>query len=216
MTTELATQDVNPFLAYGRAASRRTIVGNLLKFSKFGEWTAGQDDVEIDEGTKFVALMDEIMLGWVKWWEGRPVEHEMGRLADNYQPAKRPDLGDNDETQWERDKKGNPRDPWQKTNYLILKAVDSDDLYTFAPSSQGGLTSVGVLSETYGKAMRARPDQFPIVALESSNYKHKEFGKIFKPVLRVVGWAPKAEAMAALDASASQPDADDDLGDAPF
>lgn len=216
MTTELATQSDNPFSAYARGTNQRTIVGDILKFSRFGDWTAGQNDEEIEDGTQFVALMDELMHGWVKWEDGRPAAHEMGRLADGYRPPKRADLGDLDENVWERDKKTNvPRDPWQLTNYLPLKAVDSDRMFTFAPSSRGGLSAVGLLCEAYGKAIRAKPDQFPVVEVDSTSYKHAKYGKVPVPVMRVVGWTPKAEAMAALDASADQA-ADDSASDAPF
>lgn len=215
MTTELATQGTNPFLAYSTAVNRRTIVGDLLRFSK-GDWTAGQNDEEIEEGTQFVALMDELTIGWTKWEGGKPVEHQLGRLIEGYRPAKRSDLGDSDETQWETDNAGQRRDPWVLVNHLILKEVDSDRLYTFAPSSRGGLNAIGQLCEAYGKAIRAKPDQLPIIEVGVSAYKHSntEYGKVKIPVLKVVGWTPKAEAMAALDASADE--APDDLDAAPF
>lgn len=214
MSTELSTPTDNYFSSYARAANNRTIVGDILKFSRFGEWTAGQNDEEIEEGTQFVALMDELMVGWVKWQDGKPAAHEMGKLVEGFRPPKRADLGDSDETVWERDNKGNPRDPWQLTNYLPLKAVDSDRMMTYAPSSRGGLSAIGQLCEAYGKAIRAKPDQFPVVEIESSSYKHPTFGKVPVPVLKVVGWTPKAEALAALDASTDEPVADEN--DAPF
>ena len=212
MTTDLATNEVNPFLAYGRAANQRTIVGDILKFSK-GDWSAGSNDEEIDEGTRFVAVMDELMVGWVKWENNRPVQHEMGRLIDGFRPAKRKDLGDNDETMWERDNRGEPRDPWQLTNYLILKEEQGDRLFTFAPSSRGGIGAVAQLSEQYGKMNRQKPDAFPVVEIETSSYKHDSYGRIKIPVLKLVGWAPKASAMALLEANQAD---DDDQLDAPF
>lgn len=213
MSTELATGNDNPFAAYARAANQRTIVGDILKFSK-GEWTAGQNDEEIDEGSRFVAIMDELMIGWVKWSAGRPAEHRMGKLVEGFRPAKRTELGDTDESDWEYDTSGKKRDPWQLTNYLILKQRDTDRLFTFAPSSRGGLSAIGLLCEAYGKGIRAKPDQFPVVEIGTSSYKHDSYGKIKVPTLTVVGWAPKAVAMAALDASTEQ--ADDDEGDTPF
>lgn len=209
MTTALATGNDNPFAAYARAANQRTIVGDILKFSK-GEWTAGQNEEEIDEGSRFVAVMDELMIGWIKWDGGRPAEHQMGKLVEGFRPAKRSDLGDTDESHWEYDTSGKKRDPWQLTNYLILKDQDSERLFTFAPSSRGGLSAVGQLCEVYGKAIRAKPDQFPVIEIGTSSYKHESYGKIKVPTLTVVGWAPKAAAMAALDAGAEQSDETDD------
>lgn len=214
MSTALATENDNFFSSYARAANRRTIVGDILKFSK-GDWAAGQNDEEIDEGSQFVAMMDELMIGWVRWDGGRPVEHRMGKLVEGFHPAKRAELGDMDEAEWEYDGGGKKRDPWQLTNYLILKDRDTDRLFTFAPSSRGGLSAIGQLCEAYGKAIRAKPDQFPVVEIGTSSYKHDSYGKIKVPTLTVVGWAPKAAAMAALDAGTAHADDDPD-GDIPF
>lgn len=213
MTTELTTSTSNPFLAYSTAVNRRVIIGDLLRFNK-GEWVAGSNEEEIENGTQFVALMDELMVGWTKWEGGKPVEHQLGKLVEGYRPFKRSELGDADEGLWETDMTGKRRDPWQLVNHLILKEVDSDRLYTFAPSSRGGLNAIGQLCEAYGKAIRAKPDSFPIIEVGVSAYKHDSYGKVKIPVLKVVGWTPKAEAMAALDASTDE--ATDDLEATPF
>src|SRR5215207_6542756 len=132
MTTDLATQNDNPFLAYGNAVSRRSIVGDLLKFTRHGEWVAGQDEEEIPEGTRLIALMDELSVGWVKWANGRPAEQEMGLIAEGYRPPGRDKLGDHDEGLWECDDRGIARDPWQKTNQLFLRSTDGDRVFTYS------------------------------------------------------------------------------------
>jgi hypothetical protein len=215
MTTALATAETNAFLSYAKAVNQRTIVGDILKFSK-GDWTAGQYEEEIDEGSRFVAIMDELLVGWIKWEGGRPVEHEMGKITDGFRPPARKDLGDNDETLWERDDRGDPRDPWVRTNYLILKEEEGDRLFTFAPSSRGGLSAVGLLCDTYGKMIRQNPDQFPVVAIETSSYRHDTYGKIKVPVLKVVGWTDKASTLAALEAGASDSRNGDTDDNTPF
>lgn len=196
-STALATDNDNFFSAFGRAVSQRTIHGDLLKFNK-GEWVAGQDEREIEEGTRLVAIMDELTIGWLKWEDRKPVENEMGRVADGFRPVKRSELSSADPSQWPTDKSGKPQDPWQLTNNLPLKEASGDRLYTFSTSSKGGLSAIGQLCEAYGKMLRARPDQLPIVELGASSYKHDDFGRVHTPVLKVVGWTPKAGAMAAL------------------
>ena len=197
--TAIATQNANPFEAYGNAVSQRTIVGDLLKFSK-GDYTAGQDDKEVPEGTELVANMDQLLTGWVRWENNAPSEQMMGLVADGHIPPSRRTLGDTDEKEWDTDSQGRPRDPWQLTNYLILKSPGSDKLYTFATSSRGGLNAIGELCKVYGRAMRQRPNEYPIIALNVDSYRHsnKEFGKIYTPKFDVVGWVPKAEFAAAL------------------
>jgi hypothetical protein len=202
MSTSLATTERNAFQQYSDAASRSRIIGKLLKFSK-GEYLAGQDSEEIPEGTHLVVNMDELLVGWQKWEGGKPADSEMGRVAEGFRPPKRADLGDLDESRWETDDRGQPRDPWQLTNIAILKDPDGDQIYTFATSSKGGVSAIGELAGAYGKAMRQRPDEYPVIALNVRSYKHpnKNYGKIFTPKFDIVGWAPKISFDGALDAA---------------
>lgn len=216
----LVPPEKNFFEQYADAVETNRIVGDLLKFSK-GEYLAGQNGDEIEEGTELVAHMGELMVGWVRWEGGRPTDMRMGRVVEGFTPLPRRELGETDETEWETDEStGQPRDPWQLTNYLILKEPGGDRLFTFATSSKGGLSAIGALCRTYGKAARQRPNDFPIVALNVDSYRHsnKAYGKIFVPKLDVVGWLDKAEFDEALaaDAAAQSGNAADDAGDPPF
>ena len=206
----------NAFEQYSEDASQNRIVGDLLKFSK-GEYLAGQDGDEIAEGTELVANMDELMVGWVRWEGGKPTDMRMGRVVEGFIAPPRRELGDTDPADWERDEQNNqPRDPWQMTNYLILKEPDGDQLYTFATSSKGGLGAIAKLAGTYGKHLRAKPDEYPVIGLGVDSYRHpnKAYGKIFTPKFDVVGWTGKAsfaDALAADEAS----NADRSEGDEP-
>lgn len=198
--TPVANISANPFEDYGNAASQRSIVGEMLKFSK-GDFLVGQDNEEMAVGTQLVANMDELSVGWIRWQDNKPTDQIMGRIAAGYQPPKRNTLGDDDKTQWEVDEQGQQRDPWQFSNYLIMKEADGEELYTFATSSRGGLNAIGELCKSYGKLMRQKPDEFPLVALKVGSYQHsnKSFGRIKFPIFELVGWAPKtafAEALA--------------------
>jgi hypothetical protein len=83
---------------------------------------------------------------------------------------------------------------------------DEDSLFTFTTSSRGGLNAIGELCKAYGKAMRQRPDEFPIVALKVGSYQHsnKAYGRIKFPILEVVGWAAKSDFAQALGAAGEQ------------
>lgn len=191
--TQVATTGRNPFEAYGEQASQRAITGQLLKFTK-GDFVTGENNDMFDMETQLVANMDNFLVGWIRWKENRPTDQVMGKVSTGYQPPRRNELGDNNEDEWELDDRGEPRDPWQFSNYLVLKALDGDEVYTFATSSKGGLNALGELSTTYGKQMRQRLDMFPVVELSVGSYQHsnKSYGRIKYPVFTVVGWAPKA------------------------
>lgn len=204
-TTEVATtapgsppavhKDTNFFEDYGNQSTRRNIVGKILKFSK-GDYIC--DDEEVPLGTKYVVLMDQLLIGWIKWWDNKPESQEMGLLVEGFVPMKREQLGDTDKAEWETDASGKPRDPWQFTNYLVLKPVgaktEEANLLTFPASSQGAVGTVQELCRTYGKAMRQRPDEWPVVEIGARVYDHKEWGRIKAPTLEVVGWEKKAAA----------------------
>ena len=191
--TAVGSTAVNPFLAYGEAQNQRAIVGKLLRFTK-GDFLAGQEDEEVPVGTQFVANMDEMLAGWIRWENNRPTDHVMGKVSSGYQPPRRNELGDTDKDAWEVDLAGEPRDPWQFSNYLLLKGTGGDsELYTFTTSSKGGLDALGELCKAYGAAMAQRPDEYPVVALGVNAYDHpnRALGRIKVPVFKIVGWAPK-------------------------
>ena len=190
----------NIYEAYGDSASQRALVGTLVRFNK-GDWLSGKDDDEIEVGTKFTAIMDQLEIGWMKWVDSKPESREMGKLSEGFRPPRRNALGDTDEAQWDVDNSGKPRDPWQYTQHLVMRTPgttgeDDEDLFTFATSSRGGINAVGELCKVYGKQMRMRPDEWPVVEIGVDKYKHpnKEYGIIKVPTLSVVGWEPKVPA----------------------
>src|ERR1039457_6256029 len=94
-STEVSTQEDNRnyFVDYGKAAGGQSnIVGKLLKFSK-GDYTAGQDNDEVDEGTEVVVNMDSLLVGWQRWEDNKPAEQQMGAVTEGFQPPRRADLG---------------------------------------------------------------------------------------------------------------------------
>jgi hypothetical protein len=182
------------FTTYGEAQNQRAIIGQLLKFSK-GDFLAGQDEKEVPEGTELIANMDELLAGWVRWQDNKPTDHVMGKVSDGYQPPRRNELGDDDREQWEVDAAGQPRDPWQFSNYLLLKGTGeySSVLYTFTTSSRGGLNALGELCKAYGGAMAQHQYEYPVIALGINAYDHpnRAFGRIKVPTFKIVGWAPE-------------------------
>jgi hypothetical protein len=188
----VSTTGSNPWLDYGEAVGASNIVGDLLKFSK-GDFLAGQDSREIAMGTRLIANMDTLEVGWIKWEDNRPAERRMGLFAEGFRAVKRSELGDDDRELWETYDDGSAKDPWQFSNQLIFASPDDGEVFTFATSSRGGLGAIGELCKAYGQGMRQHPDEWPIVKLDVGSYAHrnKNFGRIKFPIFEVVGWAPK-------------------------
>jgi len=194
----------NVYEQYSDAVNRQRIVGDLLKFSK-GEWLTGKEAMEAELGTELVAGCDGLEIGWIKWRDFKPQEYLMGRLAEGFKPSRREELGDHNELDWERDEQtGQPRDPWQLSNSLLLMDPETRQLYTYAAASKGGINAIGKLMGIYGKSVRQAPNKLPVVALDRDSYMHsnKAYGKIYTPVLKVTRWVDRAEFDAVLNETA--------------
>ena len=142
------------FALYAAETSKRTFVGDLLKYNK-GVWTGGKTPVPPDE--LFVAIMNALTVGFVKWGGGQVTDSEMGLVVDGYRPPHRNDLDDNDSTTWEKEDDGALKDPWQKATMLPFVRVDPpNEVFTFSTATVGGEGAIAVLCEAHGPDYRRR------------------------------------------------------------
>jgi hypothetical protein len=204
-----AADDVNYFSEYARVAgSTTTIIGMLLKFSK-GDFVAGQDNESLDIGTKLIANMEALLVGWQRWEDARPVEQNMGPVMEGFMPPRREELGFTDQSEWETDEAtGKARDPWVYSHLLLMKEPGKrGQLYTFTTNSAGGKNAMAKLCGEYGKLMREHTDEYPVVKLEVGSYLHSNpaYGRIKFPIFEIVGWADKSEFDEAADAPVATP-----------
>lgn len=176
--------EYDPYAAYGQEAASG---GTFLKFAKV-EWQKGQNSEEVPLGTKLVANMAELSIGWIRWSEGAPAERRFGLLAQGYKPEPRDALGHADQAEWETDKEGKPLDPWNFTNELPMADPETGEQLTLLVSSKGGIGAMGNLCKAYGREYKQRDGQVPIIELGRNSYIHKEYGKTYVPVLTIVGW----------------------------
>jgi hypothetical protein len=181
-----SAREVDPYAEYANEVSSRPFAGDLLRFTKHGEYKAGQEQEVIDEGVKMLVYMPGMKRGWVKWAEQQPVTHIMGLVNEGFRPPPREELGDDNEDEWET-LNDRPIDPWQMTNYLPMCDIKGN-LFTFVTASKGGLSAIGLISEAYAMRRRMKPDEIPVIELLSRSYQHKDFGETFAPLFKIVGW----------------------------
>ena len=198
-------EEKDPFTVYGEATkTKNIIVGSILLFSK-GDYFASKKMVTKDVGeTEFIANLDWMLTGWVRWEKKKPTAHVMVRVGSGAKPCKRATLGDLDETQWETDSRGNLIKPWQYSTYLPLVAR-SGEVYTFVTSSQGGISATGELGLRYGEHRKNNPDVFPLIKLVAGSYPHPDYGKVDIPKFLPAGYLPKTKFYEALKKPASTP-----------
>lgn len=207
--TALTTADY--FERYGQAASGRRFVGDLLKFGKDGVYVAGQECREIKLGTRVVACMRSLRVGWLRWENAYPFEGPSGLLADGFVLPKRDTLANTpDESTWERNDKGVPINPWQVSNDLVMYNPQARQFYTFATTAKGGLSAIGELAKEYAHHWRQHPEELPSVLLKGGSYLHRDRsrGRIHYPIFSDIQWVP-ASSVPALD-GAGQPQIEQD------
>jgi len=176
----------SPWRAFADQESRASFPGELLKFAK-GEWTLGK--CALEEEQRFLANMNEIWRGWVRWSDRQVTDTLIGRVIDRFIPPPREQLGDLDKSLWETELSGAQRDPWARTVFLVLrKASDDELLATFTSSSNGGISAVGKLADQFDRRSGKYPGKMPVVCLSSESYTHSSYGKIIKPAFQIVDW----------------------------
>ena len=195
-STEVGLAGTDPFAQYGARAQQQ---GLYLSF-KNGDWSYGQNGDELPIGTRLIANMPGLRIGWKRWQDRQVTSEVMQLLIENPREAPRSTLGDDDPSLWPIDDRTKQvRDPWALTNELQL--VDgTGQQYIYSTSSQGGLNCIRRLCEEYSKLRRQKPNMLPVVELEADHYQHKEFGKTYVPQLPICAWLPEGSEVADIDA----------------
>lgn len=177
---------------YARAGARASAQGLYMSFTKLGNYVAGEDKRKIPTGTRMIANMPGLRYGW-RGWFGGPPEDLTQLVSEGYQPPRRAEMGDTDESLWAKNTDGSPKDPWQLTYILELADPRDGQIYIFAPSSFGGRRAVEKLCGAYAEGRRMNPGMAPIVALNSGTFTSKKYGETANPVLDIVGWTDENE-----------------------
>ena len=170
--------------------------GNKIRLAKFieGEWII--DNTVVKDGTEYIAHIDKLLRGYVKFKDGKVVDRILGRVADGFKLPKKDELPDRDPANWEKDEDGELRDPWSEQWYLPLISVTSGVLVTYVTGTKGGIGAIADLCQIYGHT--PRNGLLPIIALHTRSYRHKRYNKTIKtPDLQIVGWDGSATTQAA-------------------
>ena len=122
-TLPATTEQIANLKAFAAAARSRVFEGTALKFVK-GAWLSGKDELNMT-GHKLVAIADRVSSGWTCWRDKKPIDARVGFVAEGFVPPRRSDLPDRDESQWEKDKQGHPKDPWQFG--ISMQLLDGDE-----------------------------------------------------------------------------------------
>jgi hypothetical protein len=184
-----------------QALARAASVETLLKFTT-GIWSIA--GTPVPAGTRFILYPDQVSHFWIKFVDSKPVEEIIALVAEDtdgdtelkiVRGKGRDDLGDHDETKWERDNTGQPKDPWSYGLGLPAMNAETGAIVVFKSGSVGGM---GAIAGQVASYMRNRHFGFPIVELSTGSYKNKRFGGFTSyPVFTSAGYDTPAPALAA-------------------
>jgi hypothetical protein len=135
-------------------------------------------------GTRFVAKPLDHRIGWQRWAEKKPAETIMSYLHEGYIKPDRSKLGYHDESQWELDQNGDPRDPWQASESIPFVA-DNDEEFLFVTGSWGGHCALVKLQRAFRLDGMKRD---PVIELATEKHKNQFGGVNQRPIFPVIGW----------------------------
>jgi hypothetical protein len=175
-----------------QALARSASVETLLKFTT-GVWSIA--GTPVPAGTRFVLYPDQVSAYWIKFVDNKPAEEIIALVGEDeggdikhkiVMGKSRADLGDHDESLWELDNAGKPKDPWSYGLGLPAMNAETGAIVVF---KAGSLGAMGATAGQVASWMRNAHLGFPIVELSTGSYKNKKFGGFTSfPVFTNVGY----------------------------
>jgi hypothetical protein len=180
LSTDLAAQFMTG-IARSRAETQFSGGKPLLRMLRDGGWAIGQTNDEVQPESRWVVNILTLQHGWVCWTNSDSKNTLAGEImASMLKP--RPECPP-------------PIDgiPYKEQRSFDLKCIDGDDSgleVTAKITSNGGLRAVdALLAEIHKQLGRDPGHPCPVLQLQTTSYDHKQWGRIYKPILKIVGWS---------------------------
>ena len=169
-------------IADSRAGSTTGYSGKpLLRLMKSGEWVFGQENIEVQEGSRWCVNVMSLEHGWTCWVDNGSKNKLAGEVmapVNVPRPPKPPPVDGTD---------------YKEQRNMELKCLDGEDAGTeviYKASSYGGLKAISkLMDEIYRQLARDPHHPCPVLELRSDSYPHCKWGQVVEPILAVVGWA---------------------------
>lgn len=165
-------------------AGASTSTDAFMKFSKFGEWVYGVESTEVEEGSVWAVNPLGFQHGWTAW--GTKEQGTDGQnVGEMMVPATHP--------MPQEGALPAVKGQWSKGIGIQMRCTNGEDedvQVMFKSNSHGGRKAYAALLQAVAARITSgEPHCMPLVALKADSYQHKTYGKIFTPVIEIVGWA---------------------------
>ena len=148
----------------------------FLRLARHGEWIYGPDSVPVADNSRFALNTLSLSHGWIAWEDGAVQDEQMVSVFQQPELPPQPDSGFD----------------WQRQWAVLAQGIEGDDAgvaLNYKGSSSGIRGAMGLLFDAVLKQADEAPTLiFPVVKLEMSSYQHKQYGRIFVPVLTIERW----------------------------
>jgi hypothetical protein len=143
----------------------------------------GQEDMDVQEGSRWAVNPMQLAHGWVCWIDGGPNAKNtlageiMGPMWEPRVPRPAPIEGN----------------AFKEQFGCEMKCLNGDDAgveVLFKTPSDGGIRAMVKLRDEIQRHLANGGAAFPcpVLELKEESYQHGKWGKIYKPVLEIVGW----------------------------
>jgi hypothetical protein len=169
-------------IADSRAGSTTGYSGKpLLRLMKSKEWVFGQENVEVQEGSRWIVNVMSLEHGWTCWVDDGSKNKLAGEVMAPVNVPRPPKPAPIDGTEFKEQRN------------MELKCLDGEDAGTevmYKASSYGGIkASLKLMDEIYKQLARDPHHPCPVLELRSDSYPHSKWGQVVEPLLVVVAWA---------------------------
>ena len=187
--TKTGSRELNPFEELAHETNT-LIKGTKITFDH-GDYPFGESRDLMQIGTEMVVIVPSYYRGFQKWIDGKLVNANMGYVADGKKMPDETSLPDRDPAMWPLDEKTRePKDPWQRCYAVLMVRKSDDELFTFVSGSWGACKALNTLGVAYGNNIRLKPDDLPVIRLESGSRAHPDpsIKRVKEPRWPLVGW----------------------------
>ncbi|CAB4166618.1 hypothetical protein UFOVP838_39 [uncultured Caudovirales phage] len=162
----------------------------ILKMDKTGYWVFGADSTDIDPETEWAINPNEFLHGYIAWGEGVVLGEKMVSVSHPLPELDPAPSG--------------ARKGWETQLGMSLQALNGEDAglaVRYTATSVGGRNAIQKIANAIADQLEADPSKpVAVVTLGKETYQHKQYGKIFTPVMTVVRWV-------GMDGAAEEPEA---------
>jgi hypothetical protein len=168
-------------LSKGIAESRASTVISaggkpILRLLKDGDWVFGQSNEEVQSGSRWAVNVGTIEHGYVCWIDGS-LRGESMISVFKHKPERPPMIEGT---------------PYKEQRSFDMKCMDGDDQDTEVVYKTSSISGMAATDKLFAALQsRVTEDQtyiYPVVQLDVDFYNHKKHGKIYTPILNIVGW----------------------------